>query len=126
VLAAALVAGAVGLLGQAADFAEMKDALVRADKPWFGLCLAGQLLAFTGYGLAYRDFARANRGPALDYSTTARVVALSFGAYVAGSAPGGLAVDFWAIHRAGAGGHEAARRVLAFNTPGEVTGPRCR
>jgi uncharacterized membrane protein YbhN (UPF0104 family) len=46
----------------------------------------------------------------------ARIVGIGFGANVLGSAAGGLAVDFWALRRAGASTHESARRVLAFNT----------
>lgn len=114
--AVALLAGAIALVGQVADFGEMLAALERGGKPWLALCLAGQLLAYAGYIAAYRDMARANRGPDLGYGRSARVVALSFGAYAVGSAPGGLAVDFWALNRAGSGLHEAARRVLAFNT----------
>ena len=41
---------------------------------------------------------------------------IGFGAFVAGSAAGGLAVDWWALRRAGCDGHDALRRVLGFNT----------
>jgi len=45
-----------------------------------------------------------------------RVVVLGFGATVVGASAGGLAADFWAMRRAGASRHGAARRVLALNT----------
>lgn len=111
-----LVAGAVALLGQAADFGEMLDALEAADRRWFALCVGGQALTYVGYVLAYRDVARARRGPELSYWSVTRIVMVSFGAYIVGSAAGGLAVDYWAIHKTGVGVHQAARRVLALHT----------
>lgn len=113
---AVLAAGAVGLVGQIADFGEMLDAVREADARWLALCAAGQALSYGGYILAYRDVARVDGGPELPYWTVTRIVAAAFGAHALGSAPGGLAVDFWAINRAGPDVHETARRVLAFNT----------
>ena len=55
-------------------------------------------------------------GPRLPFWTVARIVGIGFGANVLGSAAGGLAVDFWALRRAGTSTHESARRVLGFNT----------
>jgi uncharacterized membrane protein YbhN (UPF0104 family) len=115
-VALALGAGAVGLLGMAAEYGEMLKAFRRADESWFPVCLAGVVLAYIGYVLSYRDAARAAGGPRLPYWSVTRVVAVGFGAFVVGSSAGGLAVDFWALRRAGAGLHEAARRVLALNT----------
>jgi uncharacterized membrane protein YbhN (UPF0104 family) len=115
-LAVLLSAGALGLLGQLAHWGKLLDALRRADKAWFPLCAAGMLLAYVGYVLGYRDIARAKDGPDLDYWTVLRVVVLGFGASVLGSAPGTLALDFWALERAGEDVHQAARRVLALNT----------
>jgi uncharacterized membrane protein YbhN (UPF0104 family) len=73
-------------------------------------------MAYLGYILAYHELARAQGGPKLSYWTVSRVVALGFGATVIGSSAGGLATDFWALHRAGMPLHEAARRILALNT----------
>jgi uncharacterized membrane protein YbhN (UPF0104 family) len=114
--AAALAAGAVALVGELASFHQLARAARRADKAWLPLCLVGELLAYAGYILAYRDLARVDGGPAFDLWTATRIVVLGFGAFVLGSSAGGLAVDYWALHRAGAGPHEAARRVLALNT----------
>jgi uncharacterized protein (TIRG00374 family) len=115
-IALILVVGAVTLVGQVADFDEVLEALREADKPWFPVCLAGLLFAYTGYVLGYREVARMHGGPSLPLWTVCRIVAIGFGANVLGSAAGGLAVDFWALHRAGAGVHDSARRVLGFNT----------
>ena len=53
-------------------------------------------------------------GPNLPLGTVFRIVGIGFGANVLGSAAGGLAVDFWALRRAGASTHDSARRVLGF------------
>ena len=116
VLALVLLAVAVFLIGELASFGKMLRALKRADKPWFAVCLGGELLAYAGYIAAYRDFARVDGGPKLPLWTVTRVVAVGFGAFVAGSSAGTLGVDYWALQRAGDKPHRAARRVLALNT----------
>ena len=115
-IAVLLAAGAVTLVGRVADFDEVLSALRHADNAWFPVCLAGLLCAYAGYILGYREVARMHGGPSLPIWTVCRIVGIGFGANVLGSAAGGLAVDFWALHRAGAGVHDAARRVLGFNT----------
>ena len=116
VVAAILAVGAVALLGEVAHYDKLLDALREADKAWFPVCVLGQLIGYTGYILAYRDLARADGGPELAYWQVTRIVGLGFGAYIVGSSAGGLAVDFWALNRAGADAHESGRRVLALNT----------
>lgn len=115
-LAVLLAVAAFALLGKLADYGKLRHAVARADKVWFPLALAGEVLAYAGYILAYRDVARADGGPRLSVWTATRVVGLGFGAFVVGSSAGGLAVDFWALKRTGLKAHEAARRVLALNT----------
>lgn len=115
-VAAALGLGTLTLVGRIADFGRIESALREAEPGWLALCLAGIGVSYVGYVAGYRDMARADRGPVIAPATAGRVVAIGFGAVALGSAPGGLAVDFWALRRAGAGLHEAARRVLAFNT----------
>src|SRR5215207_1626494 len=116
VIALLLAVGAVGLVGKIADFQKLMDALREADKTWFPVCVAGLVAAYVGYILGYREVARMHGGPRLPLWTVARIVGIGFGANVLGSAAGGLAVDFWALRRAGAGTHDSARRVLGFNT----------
>jgi uncharacterized membrane protein YbhN (UPF0104 family) len=115
-IALLLAVGAVTLVGKLADFDELLAALRKADKTWFPICLAGLVSAYAGYILGYREVARMHGGPRLPFFTIARIVGIGFGANVLGSAAGGLAVDFWALHRAGTSPHESARRVLGFNT----------
>ena len=116
VAAVVILAAAVFLIGQAASFSEMLDALRRADRIWFVVCLAGELVAYAGYIAAYREFARVDGGPLLPTWTVTRVVAVGFGAFIAGSSFGTLGVDYWALHKAGEKPHRAAQRVLALNT----------
>jgi uncharacterized membrane protein YbhN (UPF0104 family) len=115
-VAIVLAGGAFGLIGQVADFGKLVDSAKQADKAWLPLAAVGEVLAYVGYVIAYRAIARVDDGPRLPVWTAIRVVALGFGAFVVGSSAGGLAVDFWALKRAGLEAHDAARRVLALNT----------
>jgi undecaprenyl-diphosphatase len=115
-LALALAVGAFGLVGKIADYGQLKHAVADGGRAWFPLALAGEVLAYVGYVLAYRDVASVDGGPRLPFWTVVRIVGLGFGAFVVGSAAGGLAVDFWALRRTGLENHDAARRVLALNT----------
>jgi glycosyltransferase 2 family protein len=115
-LAIALVAGVVGVIGNIADFDRLREALGRIDPVWLAPAVTGKLAGYAGYILAYRDVAAMRDGPRLPAWAVTRIVGIGFGAFVAGSAAGGLAVDWWALRRAGCGGHDALRRVLGFNT----------
>jgi glycosyltransferase 2 family protein len=116
VIAVLLLVGAISLIGKAADFDEIVEALDAANRKWFPICLAGLVCAYAGYIAGYREIARMHEGPNLPFWTVTRIVGIGFGANVLGSAAGGLAVDFWALRRAGASTHDSARRVLGFNT----------
>jgi uncharacterized membrane protein YbhN (UPF0104 family) len=111
-----IVAVAVFFIGQVASFPKMVRALRHADRIWFVVCLVGEIVAYLGYIAAYRDVARVDGGPRFPLWTVARVVAVGFGAFVAGSSFGTLGVDYWALHKAGEEPHRAVRRVLALNT----------
>jgi uncharacterized membrane protein YbhN (UPF0104 family) len=115
-LALVLAIGAIGLIGEVANYHRMGRALTEAHHVWLVGCLVGEALAYVGYILAYRDVARVGDGPCLPIWTVTRIVVVGFGAFVLGSTPGGLAVDYWALHRATGNGRDAARRVLALNT----------
>src|SRR5919108_3595822 len=116
IAAAVVLTGlAVVLIGKATSYAKLTDSIRGADWRWVPVCVLGELLAYAGYILAYRDVARVDGGPVLGYGLIARVVATGFGAFVLSSA-GGPAVDFWALRRAGAGRNDAVVRVLALNT----------
>lgn len=106
---------AVLLVGKATSYASLAESIRGADWRWVPVCLAGELLAYAGYILAYRDLARVDGGPTLSYRLITRVVATSFGAFVLSSVAG-PAVDFWALRRAGAQRNDAVVRILAMNT----------
>lgn len=110
-----LAVGAVALIGRKADYDTMLDALHAAEKGWFPLCLAAEAVSYLGYVLAFRDTVRVEGGPRLSFLLSARVVLLSFGAFVVATV-GGLAVTGIALQRAGASRAEAFARVLALNT----------
>jgi putative heme transporter len=116
VVAAILAVAAIALIGHFSDYARILDIAGEADPRWLAVCAAGEILAYLGYILAYHELARAQGGPRMSYWTVSRVVALGFGATAIGSSAGGLATDFWALHRAGLPVHDAARRTLALNT----------
>ncbi|MGB2952382.1 MAG: lysylphosphatidylglycerol synthase transmembrane domain-containing protein [Gaiellaceae bacterium] len=111
-----LAATSVGLIGKAANYAKLGHTLEHADKRWFLVCLGGEALAYIGYMAAYRDIARVDGGPRLSFWLTARIVAASFGAMVVATGVGALAVDYWALRRAGASRHRAIARVLGLGT----------
>lgn len=111
-----IVAVAVFFIGQIASFPKMLHALRHAGKVWFVVALAGELVAYLGYIAAYRDIARVDGGPRFPFWTVTRIVAVGFGAFVAGSSFGTLGVDYWALHKTGEAPHRAVRRVLALNT----------
>jgi uncharacterized membrane protein YbhN (UPF0104 family) len=111
-----LAIGAIGLIGEVANYDRMGHALAEAHHVWLVGCLIGEALAYVGYILAYRDIARVGHGPLLSIWTVTRIVVIGFGAFVLGSTPGGLAVDYWALHKATGQSRDAARRVLALNT----------
>ncbi|MGE5617353.1 MAG: lysylphosphatidylglycerol synthase transmembrane domain-containing protein [Candidatus Woesearchaeota archaeon] len=115
-VAVLLAGGAMTGLGQLAQLGKLARAAQHAQKLWLVPCLFGQLLAYLGYILAYRDAARADGGPRFDYRTTAQIVVFGAGASVLGASVGGLAVDYWALRRTGTKPHVATRRVLGVGT----------
>lgn len=116
IIAVFFIAAAVTIIGRIANFDKVTHELSRADKWWFLLCLTGEFLAYQGYIFAYRDFARANRGPRLSWWQTIRIVYIGQGVSILGATAAGLAIDFWALTTSGADKHESARRVLGLNT----------
>lgn len=115
-LSLVLAGGVYALIGSVAHWGGLLHGLKRADRAWLPVLVLGELIAYVGYVLAYRDVARVHGGPTLRYWTIVRVIGIGFGAFAIGSSAGGLAVDFWALRRAGVRAHQAIRRVLALNT----------
>jgi uncharacterized membrane protein YbhN (UPF0104 family) len=108
--------GVLALIGKAAHYDEVLNAFEAADGRWFPILLGGEVLAFAGYAMAYRGSARTHGGPQLPFFLAARIAAMSNAGAVVGMGFGGLAVDYWALQRAGETRLGAAARVLALNT----------
>lgn len=112
-VAAAAVLSAGALTGVAAfvGFDEIWKKLIYPHWYWIPIALAGELVAYLGYTLAYREVARAERGPELDVPSVAALVATGFGAFIQG---GGFALDRAALQRAGMTERQAKERVLGL------------
>jgi uncharacterized membrane protein YbhN (UPF0104 family) len=107
---------AVLLIGQAAHFATLLARLQASEPAWLVVCVAGEVLAYTGYICSYQAMAALDGGPRLSLSTVVRVVGLAFGAFSVATAIGGLSVDFWALREAGEPKQVASARVIALET----------
>jgi uncharacterized membrane protein YbhN (UPF0104 family) len=116
VAAIALVVGVTGLVGRVTQFSDLRHALHDVEAAWLPLALVGLVGAYVGYIFAYRAVAALHGGPCFSPWTVLRVVGIGFGAFAIGSTAGGLAVDFWALHKAGCSTHESLQRVLGLNT----------
>ena len=121
--AALLVGASIGLvvaaglaIGKAASYARLLHELRSAQMQWLALALLGELLAYAGYIVAYRETAAADGGPRFSPLDSLRIVAAGFGALVLATGAGTLAVDYWAMRRAGVKPPEALARVIAINT----------
>ena len=117
-LAVLLAIGVALLVGKAAGYDEVLDALRAADPRWLPACLAGEVVAYVGYVIVFRAIAEADHGPALGLRLSTEIVFLSLGAtrLLAVGGAGGLALDYWALHRTGMTRHGSFLRVLALNT----------
>jgi uncharacterized membrane protein YbhN (UPF0104 family) len=117
-LAVLLVIGVALLVGRAAGYDEILDALRAAEPRWLPACLAGEIVSYCGYVVVFRAVAEADRGPTLGLRLSTEIVFLSLGAtrLLAAGGAGGLAFDYWALHRTGMSRHGAFLRVLALNT----------
>jgi uncharacterized membrane protein YbhN (UPF0104 family) len=94
---AALAAVGVGLLiGKAAGYADVLDAIREANPVWLLVCLGGEILAYAGYVLAFRGTVATQGGVNLDLRTSVAVVFASLGAtrLLAAGGAGGLALDY--------------------------------
>lgn len=118
-----LGAGVVGVLvvtgiGRLAGYRDLRQALVGLDPGWLALCLAGQLVVFTGYVGVLRGSVDREVRVRLAPGTALAVVLASFAAtqLFAFAGVGGLAVMYWALRRVGVGGHRSAVLLIGINT----------
>ena len=104
------------VIGAATNLHRFERSLADAHQTWFALCLLGELAAYAGYIMAYRDVSHVQRGPSLNLWVVTRVVVIGFGAFAVASSAGGLAIDFWALQRATGKRRQAIVRTLGLNT----------
>ncbi len=119
VVAAILLVVGVGLLiARAAGFAEVRDAVAKADSTWFAVCLAAQVLALAAYADVFRSAFKWRGGPDPGFRLSAEVMLASVGAtrvFAAGGV-GAIAATYWCFRRARFSAEDALVRVLGFNT----------
>jgi uncharacterized membrane protein YbhN (UPF0104 family) len=117
VAAVLLVAGVGLLLARAAGFAEVRDAIARADSTWFAVCLGAQVVALSGYATVVRGgFAWDGRpDPGLRLSVHVMLASIGATRVFAAGGVGAIAVTYWCFRRARFSSHEALVRVLGFN-----------
>jgi len=106
-----LAIGATVGLAWIAGFGTVLHRLRHPNLLWIPLTLAGQVVAYVGYMLAYREVARVEKGPKLGMTRLAAAVFSGFGVFVAA---GGFAVDVTAMRRAGSTERDARIRVLGL------------
>ena len=118
VVAAVLLVAGVGLLvARAAGFAEVREAIEKADATWFAVCLAAQVLALSAYADVFRGAFRWHGGPDPGFRLSAHVMLASIGAtrvFAAGGV-GAIAATYWCFRRARFSAGDALARVLGFN-----------
>ena len=111
VVGAAIALATTVAVAWAADFEDVLHRLFHPRPLWIPLALAGQLVAFGGYMLAYREVARVERGPDLGMMKVASVVFAGFGVFIA---HGGFSADVVALRGSGIGKREARTRVMGL------------
>jgi uncharacterized membrane protein YbhN (UPF0104 family) len=112
-VAAMLAAAALIGLAWSVGFRKTLTALVHPHWVWLVVAIGGEVLAYLGYTLAYREVARVEGGAELEVPKAAALVAAGFGVFVHG---GGFALDRMALQRAGLSERDARRRVLGLGT----------
>jgi uncharacterized membrane protein YbhN (UPF0104 family) len=110
-LGVALALGTTLAVAWAAGFGDVLHRLAHPSWLWIALALAGQIVAYFGYMLAYREVARVERGPELGLMKLAAVVFTGFGVFVA---HGGFSADVVALRGTGISRREARVRVMGL------------
>jgi uncharacterized membrane protein YbhN (UPF0104 family) len=110
-LGVALAVGTTVAVAWAAGFGDVLHRLAHPHWMWILLAVAGQVVAYFGYMLAYREVARVERGPELGMMKLAAVVFTGFGVFVA---HGGFSADVVALRGTGISRREARVRVMGL------------
>lgn len=108
---AALACAALAGVAWAAGFEQVGDLLRTPSWEWFPVALAGEIVAYIGYTLAYREIAGAHPAPSLPFRDALAVVATGFGVFIA---RGGFAADFEVLQGHCDNETDARHRVLGL------------
>ena len=109
--AAVLSVGALAGVSATVGFTRIWHQFLHWHWIWLPIAVGGEIVAYLGYTLAYREVARAERGPELEVPQAAALVTTGFGVFVQG---GGFALDRAALERVGLTQREARERVLGL------------
>jgi len=111
-LAATLAIAVAAILAwQVAGWEAVLDVLQHPQLDWIWLAAVGELAAYVGYTIAYRDAIRSNGGPRLPLLKVAKLVTAGFGAHLPG---GGFSGDLRILKQEYADAQDAAARVLSL------------
>src|SRR5919199_1231883 len=77
ILGAALVAGALGIIGHVAQFSRLREGLARASFEWIPIAICGKVAGYAGYITAYKKLAAMRGGPELSTWMATRVLGLN-------------------------------------------------
>lgn len=111
-LATALAAAVAGVLAwQVAGWSEVLEVLRHPEVSWIALAAVGEVVAYLGYIVAFRDTVRRAGGARLGLRRAGRLVTAGFGAHILG---GGFAGDVRALKGEYMDDREAAVRVLGL------------
>ena len=108
-------AAAVGGLVYWAGWRQVVHAVSVNNSGWFGLCIGGQLIAYSGYALALREVSGVERGVRLSYPVSLAVVSVGFGPMFSANTSGGFSVDYATLREAGLSRQRSLQRVLALS-----------
>jgi uncharacterized membrane protein YbhN (UPF0104 family) len=108
---AVLAVGTSVAVAWAAGFDEVWRRLLEVRPLWIPIALGGQVVAYLGYMLAYREVARVEKGPEFGMMRLAAVVFTGFGIFVA---HGGFSADVVALRGSGMSKRDARARVLGL------------
>ena len=116
-LVVVLAIGLVLLLGKAAGYRQVLEALEGASGPWLLACLVLELASYAAYVISLRAVIAMDDGPRLSPVEATRMWLASLGGtrIVSPGGVGGLAVIYWLLRRAGMTAGGAVSRVLGFN-----------
>ena len=110
-ISGALAVGGLAIAAWLAGYGKMPDLFTGAAWVWFPIALAGELVTYTGYTLAYHNLAKLEPGRELGLPRLLALVANGFGAFIP---RGGFAADYRVLVETGMEEHEARRSVLAI------------